>query len=57
MGCWKIWPFFDRANEFFEVEVISLGPYGYGIPKGNDDMSRLLYVYRPKMGQEHGNGS
>lgn len=39
--------FFDRVNEHFDVEVVSLGPYGFGIPRGGDDGSRLLYVYRP----------
>jgi len=39
--------FFDRVNERFSVEVMSLGPYGFGVPAGQDDQSRLLYIYRP----------
>lgn len=38
--------FFDRVNKLFDVEVVSLGPYGFGVPVGEDDQSRLLYVYR-----------
>lgn len=43
--------FFDRAEEHFEVETMSLGCYGYGIPRNADDDGdswRMLYIYRPK---------
>jgi len=38
--------FFDRVNQHFDVEVVSLGLYGFGVNEGDDD-PRLLYVYRP----------
>lgn len=38
--------FFDHVNEYFDVEVVSLAKYGYGVSCLADDQSRLLYVYR-----------
>eukprot|EP00811_Abedinium_folium_P032466 NODE_5509_length_1763_cov_5.765281.p1 GENE.NODE_5509_length_1763_cov_5.765281~~NODE_5509_length_1763_cov_5.765281.p1 ORF type:complete len:461 (-),score=173.43 NODE_5509_length_1763_cov_5.765281:255-1637(-) len=38
--------FFDRANDRFDVDVMSLAPYGYGIPPDSTDDERLLFTYR-----------
>mmetsp|Transcript_92245 Transcript_92245/g.192908 ORF Transcript_92245/g.192908 Transcript_92245/m.192908 type:complete len:474 (+) Transcript_92245:80-1501(+) len=40
--------FFERVNEHFEVEVYSLGKYGYGVDPDDDDDCRLLYTYTLK---------
>eukprot|EP00747_Dinoflagellata_sp_TGD_P218491 gnl/TRDRNA2_/TRDRNA2_90733_c1_seq1.p1 gnl/TRDRNA2_/TRDRNA2_90733_c1~~gnl/TRDRNA2_/TRDRNA2_90733_c1_seq1.p1 ORF type:complete len:485 (+),score=83.94 gnl/TRDRNA2_/TRDRNA2_90733_c1_seq1:69-1457(+) len=37
--------FFDCVNSRFDVEVMSLGKYGFGASLDDDD--RLLYIYRP----------
>jgi len=40
--------FFERVNACFDVEVMSLAQYGYGLRRdGSDDGERLLYTYRP----------
>lgn len=39
--------FFDRVNLAFDVDVVPLGKYGFGVPQG-EETSRLLYVYTRK---------